>query len=483
MKMNKYSKGQSLLELIISVGIFVAVIASLVFFVLDSYLGNRLSQDMTKADFLAEEGLEAAKSIRDNNFSDLLAGSHGLIISSGHWIFQGIEDDLNSQLNGGKRVVVIENDPLDQNIKKITSTVTWDFTENRPEEIKLISFLTNWQKITGDWSQPKFVSSYNTTGNSDGTDLFFSDNKIYLVTANNNNGQNGSDPEFYIIDVSSPSSPALLGSLNLGATANAITVSGNYAYVASADNSQELKIINISNPNSPSFVSSYNTTGNSDGTDLFFSDNKIYLVTANNNNGQNGSDPEFYIIDVSSPSSPALLGSLNLGATANAITVSGNYAYVASADNSQELKIINISNPNSPSLAGYYNARTPENSDAISVAINGSTIYLGRVVNSGRELLILNVSNPSSSNLLGSYEADGDINDIYFDANRVFLATSNALQEFQLVNVANSANPIQISNYDLLGTANGIFYSSDNDLAYLATIRNDQELVIIGPGP
>ena len=386
MKMNKYSKGQSLLELIISVGIFVAVIASLVFFVLDSYLGNRLSQDMTKADFLAEEGLEAAKSIRDNNFSDLLAGSHGLIISSGHWIFQGIEDDLNSQLNGGKRVVVIENDPLDQNIKKITSTVTWDFTENRPEEIKLISFLTNWQKITGDWSQPKFVSSYNTTGNSD-------------------------------------------------------------------------------------------------GTDLFFSDNKIYLVTANNNNGQNGSDPEFYIIDVSSPSSPALLGSLNLGATANAITVSGNYAYVASADNSQELKIINISNPNSPSLAGYYNARTPENSDAISVAINGSTIYLGRVVNSGRELLILNVSNPSSSNLLGSYEADGDINDIYFDANRVFLATSNALQEFQLVNVANSANPIQISNYDLLGTANGIFYSSDNDLAYLATIRNDQELVIIGPGP
>lgn len=149
MNTNKYSKGQSLLELIISVGIFVAVIASLVFFIFDSYLGNRLSYEMTKADFLAEEGLEAARSIRDNNYSDLLVGGHGLAISSGHWIFQGIENDLNSQLNGGKRIIDIVNDPLDQNIKKVTSTVTWKFTENRSEEVKLISYLTNWQKLSG----------------------------------------------------------------------------------------------------------------------------------------------------------------------------------------------------------------------------------------------------------------------------------------------------------------------------------------------
>ena len=148
MVINKYSKGQSLLELIISVGIFVTVIASLVFFIFDSYLSNRFSQEMTEADFLAEEGLEAARSIRDNNYPDLLVGSHGLAISSGHWIFQGIEDDLVSQLNGGKRIIDIINDPLDQNIKKIASTVTWKFTENRSEEVKLISYLTNWQKIS-----------------------------------------------------------------------------------------------------------------------------------------------------------------------------------------------------------------------------------------------------------------------------------------------------------------------------------------------
>jgi len=472
--MEKYSKGQSLLELIVVMGIFIAVISGLAFFVFDSFSASRLSYDLIKANLLVEEGIEAGRSIRDNNFSNLIAGNHGLAISSSHWIFQGVEENLSSQLNGGKRVVSIED--IDSNRKKITSTVTWNFTGNRPEEIKLISYLTNWQKITGDWSQPKFVSSYNTTGTSDGTDLFFANNKIYLVTANNT----GSNPEFYILDVSNPVSPTLLGSLNLGAAANAITVSGNYAYVASADNSQELKIINVSNPLSPTLVGGYDTSGNVNANDLFLVGNILYLVTANNTS-HGGSDPEFYILDVSNPVSPTLLGSLNLGAAANAITVSGNYAYVASADNSQELKIINVSNPGAPIMVGSYNASG--NTDGRSVAISGTTAFLGRLQDSGRELLVLNVSNPSSISLLGSYEAGGDINSIYLDSNRAFLATSNSSQEFQLVNVANPANPVKISYFDLGGAANSIFYSSTNDLAYLATVQNNQELVIIGPGP
>jgi Tfp pilus assembly protein PilV len=146
MNSKNLKQGQFLIELIIAIALFATVILGLSLFIFDSYNASRLALDMTKADFLAEEGLEAAKSIRDNKFSDLSAGSHGLVISSGHWIFQGIEDDITSQLNGGKRVVVIENDSLDQNIKKVTSTVTWKFTENRSEEVKLISYLTNWQK-------------------------------------------------------------------------------------------------------------------------------------------------------------------------------------------------------------------------------------------------------------------------------------------------------------------------------------------------
>jgi len=142
--------GQSLIELIIAIALFATVLLGLSLFIFDSYNASRLALDMTKADFLAEEGLEAAKSIRDNKFSDLSTGSHGLVISNGHWIFQDSEENLSSQLNGGKRVIEIEDDTLDQNIKKITSIITWKFTENRSEEVKLITYLTNWRAYCGE---------------------------------------------------------------------------------------------------------------------------------------------------------------------------------------------------------------------------------------------------------------------------------------------------------------------------------------------
>ena len=138
-------KGQSLIELIIAVGIFVFLILALSLLVLDSYVSGRLASEITKANFLAEEGLEAARAIRDNSWSDLIAGSHGLVISGGHWIFQGTSEDISSQLRGGARIITIEN--IDSNRKKITSKINWQFSEGRTEEIKLITYLTNWQKI------------------------------------------------------------------------------------------------------------------------------------------------------------------------------------------------------------------------------------------------------------------------------------------------------------------------------------------------
>jgi hypothetical protein len=146
-KIELYKRGQSLVELIVAMGVFVVIVSGLAFFIFDSFFASRLSYDLIKANLLAEEGVEAARSIRDNGFSSLIAGSHGLSISGNHWIFQGAEEDINSQLNNGKRVVLIED--IDSNRKKITSTVTWNFTESRPEEIKLISYLTNWQKLSG----------------------------------------------------------------------------------------------------------------------------------------------------------------------------------------------------------------------------------------------------------------------------------------------------------------------------------------------
>jgi len=145
----KSQHGQSLLELIIAIGIFGIVISSIAFLILDSYVTGRLAREITQAGFLAEEGIEAVRSIRDNSWDDLSFGSHGLAISGNNWIFQVSPEgtDISDQLRGGTRVINVVEE-IDPDRKKIISQVSWEFSKIRSQQIQLVTYLTNWQKIT-----------------------------------------------------------------------------------------------------------------------------------------------------------------------------------------------------------------------------------------------------------------------------------------------------------------------------------------------
>ena len=140
-------KGQSLIELVVAIGIFVITIGSVSFLVLNNYTSGQLSKEITQANFLAQEGLEAVRSIRDNSWSNLTAGNHGLAISDNNWVFQGDSEDISSKLKEGARTIAVEE--VDSNRKKVTSQVSWNFLE-RPQEIQLVTYLTNWQKVTSN---------------------------------------------------------------------------------------------------------------------------------------------------------------------------------------------------------------------------------------------------------------------------------------------------------------------------------------------
>lgn len=144
--MIKNQSGQSLVELVIAIGVVVLVISSVAFLVIDSYVSGRLSKEITQANFLAEEGMEAVRSIRDNSWDDLSPGTYGLAVSGNNWILQGLQEDISSQLNEGTRTITIEE--IDPDRKRITSQVDWKFIEARPQQVQLITYLTNWQKAT-----------------------------------------------------------------------------------------------------------------------------------------------------------------------------------------------------------------------------------------------------------------------------------------------------------------------------------------------
>jgi len=138
-------RGQSLIELMVALGIFILIVSGLAIFILEGYVSGRLAQEKTVANFLAEEGLEAARSIRDNKWSSVKNGDHGLVISGGkNWVFSGTSEDLSSQFKqGATRIITIEDAGVCR--KKITSKVNWEFTGNIFQEVELITYLTNWE--------------------------------------------------------------------------------------------------------------------------------------------------------------------------------------------------------------------------------------------------------------------------------------------------------------------------------------------------
>jgi len=152
------NEGETLIELLIALGIFLAMVSVVAFLLIDSYISNLQATQNSQAIFLAEEGMEAVRSIRDNDWKDLKPGSHGLAISENNWVLLGDSEDVSDILNQGKRIIKIED--IDKDRKKIISQVLWQLTPGRdynpptalppegraPNKIELVTCLTNWQK-------------------------------------------------------------------------------------------------------------------------------------------------------------------------------------------------------------------------------------------------------------------------------------------------------------------------------------------------
>lgn len=134
------NNGFSLVEILLSVSLFSFVITALVGAFIYGQESTAISGTRSRAIFLAEEGLEASRNIRDNNFADLTAGGHGLAISeNNNRTFSGTSDATDIFT----RQIAIS--AIDANRKQVISTVTWRQTPQRSGSISLTTYLTNWR--------------------------------------------------------------------------------------------------------------------------------------------------------------------------------------------------------------------------------------------------------------------------------------------------------------------------------------------------
>lgn len=470
--MRKDNEGQSVIEVILAVAIFVIVISGVVVSILGVLGLNQGSGEEMVALEYAREGIDASRAIRNQGYSNLIDSSAlGINNSSGTWSFGGSSNTFDKYTRvlkiepvqrDASGNIVTSGGTVDSNTKKVTSTVTWQVSGLRNNSLALTSYLTNWQLAlpSSSWSTPIQNGIFNAAGNGSGNKVAISGNYAYLT-------RSAGTPNFLVIDISNAASPTLVGSLTLGGSPQDISLLGNYIYVASDDNASELQVVNISNPSNPSLAGVLNLSGNTNSSSIYAIGTSVYLGRVSS------SATDLYKISVTTPSSPTLVSSLELGATPKAIFATGNYAYLASSGNTEELQTINISLV-TPTLMGSVNLAG--NNDGLSITGNSANLFLGRA---GGDLISYSISNPTSPVLLGTTSMGGDVNGLYLDGNNLLVASSNNAGEFRVLNVTTPAAPTLTGSLNTSGSLFGVYYSSLLDTAVAAQGSNAEELVVI----
>jgi hypothetical protein len=456
------SRGQTLIDTLLGLAVFAALVTVLGSFVLEGYIASRQGNERTKAGFLAEEGIEASRAIRDRNAAELTAGEYGLSLAGSQWVFSGTSDAVDKFV----RRITVED--AGSRRRRITSDVSWPFSPARLNRINAATFLHDWiSAVAGNWATPSLSFSRDAAGIQNGLKLKVSENYLYLV-------RDGGSPNFLIYNISNPLFPPVpQGFLTLPGRPTDIAVSGTYAFVASRHNAQELQVVNVANPLGPFLEGALNLPGGADALGIAVSGSFLSIVRA-----AGGGAPQFAVVNVSAPSFPVSAGSLPLGATAYDVAVYGNFAFVASAHDSQELQVVNISVPGSPSLAGSLNLAGI--ADARAVAAFGPQAVIGR---SDGGIHVINIGNPSAPLQDGVLDYGDAVNDLSFGNGYayVFAASDENTAEVQIIDISLPQTPSLVGVYNAAADVNGVVYEEGFDRAFLATDSDSAELIVLRP--
>lgn len=151
----KINFGQSVVEVVVAVSIFLIIAGSSVITILGSLDISRLAEDQGKAIFYANEAIEATKSIRNQSWNLLVDGTYGLTDNNGYWEFSGSSDSLPDGFTRETTVSSVQRDESwnitqtgtpDEDTKLITTTVSWTTIKNNSSSVTTSVYLTNWQE-------------------------------------------------------------------------------------------------------------------------------------------------------------------------------------------------------------------------------------------------------------------------------------------------------------------------------------------------
>lgn len=489
----------SLIEVLLALVIFVLFVGGIFYLAVD--VRDQSSQGRLKSEALtyAEEGLEAVRFIRDQDFWDLEDGTYGLLESGGTWSFSGTSDTIDAFY---ERSIVIDpvyrdvdgniasTGTLDPLTKKVTSAVEWSWRGVVLDSVELTTYYTNWRGdqwmlttctefASGTYSNSAAVAASAppddncvvslTVSEQLGTfyhsvdvgehaeDVAISGNYAFISVEKTAEGLG-------VVDISDPETAYLVLHKDVNGKGNTVLVSGSTLYMGVDSSSKGLAILDVSTPTSPTISSTVNIGGY--GNEMFLVGTTLYTTSES-------SSTSFRAYNVSNPASPSSLGTFNVGTQTKAVQVSGSYAYIGTASSSSGFKILNVSNPASITSVSSLNLGASVN----SIEINGSFAYVG--LNTGTNAMkVVNISNPASPSVVATLNVGAKIEGMEVIGNYLYLALDQENPGMAIVNVSNPASPSVSFYVDVGGKGTGV--TVDGDLAYISLDTNNKGLVING---
>jgi Tfp pilus assembly protein PilV len=455
--------GFSVVEVLLAATVFAMLTTAVIGALVYGRSSTAGSGDRTRANLIADEGIEAVRSIRDANYANLTDGTYGAVQSGNTWTLSGTNDTSDIFT---RSITVASNG---SNRKTITSNVTWTGAQGSGQ-VSVISELTNWRAALAKlWSAASQYGGVDVTGTIAGWKIATSGSYAYMVR------KSSTGPNFIVVNISTPTAPTVTGTLTLAGTPTNIAISGNYAYISNSSTSGELQIVNVATPTVPSLSGTYNASGTAGGgLGVYAVGTTVYLTRAANS----GTD-EFVIVNAATPSSPTRVGGYGLAVAMNEVYVSGTVAYVATGSDTQEVLPINIATPSAPAAGTAINLSGT--TDATTITGYGTRLFVGQ----GTSFHSISTSTPLAPTLSGTLALPSTINDLTPDSghNYIDVGISNTTAEFQVVNVTAPAAPVVLKVVDTTGAFNltGVAYNSTYDIVVGTDTNTAQEIQVLGP--
>jgi hypothetical protein len=251
------------------------------------------------------------------------------------------------------------------------------------------------------------------------------------------------------VDISNPASPQLSSQLYNVLNADALCLSGRYAYVSDGDN-QHVYVADIYTPSSLTSVCRLinNISSNISVNGTRVSGNYLFVATGKD------ADSRIAIWNISGlPTvNPTAVNNYTLNKTAYDVEINGSTLLVAQ---DSKLSIGSIANINNPVQLGVFNLT----GKAYRVKMYGAYAC----VSGDFGLKIIDISNPADVKLITSIDTVGTVFDFCIDTDdRLWLACgTSGIKAYSIKKVA---NPLLLGSYDTAGKAQGITVNNNTIL-------------------